>query len=449
MDELKHLEEIRNWEHPPWYGRDQFKERVTLTFLENQKGLFHNLMTHFRLPVKLWTIFGPCRKLHIPPSRWTQSQTLLAERRIIPYSTQIHWRNHSYLYEFGCQARESALMIIGTLMALETCLILGQVSLDLFYWKKNLQTDVCGPGRDWRGKQLTSRPDHLWPELWKSMGKHAKLKEKQKRSEEKIHLENARKLRGICFIDPEDKEFKETIKNARKKLETSVAPAMPCKIAKNCGSGASNKNKTKLACILEANESTRMRMGNSEPHHHEDHIAGKGENSFQHDNLVHTIYSFASSYENSSSESSGGQGMGKIGENFGVEPDESQKQERSDRWSKDVGRESSFGIINGLLSFEECWIGSKAPKVQRSSCTPRWHCERWFRITRSIYWTGLISITSDGRKGNGCYCSTTWLWRTSNWRNIGIHPAKKGGYSKTTYCSRIRMCRCMATSSKT
>ena len=47
------------------------------------------------------------------------------------------------------------------------------------------------------------------------------------------------------------------------------------------------KNKTKLACILEANESTRMRMGNSEPHNHEDHIAGKGENSLQHYNLVH------------------------------------------------------------------------------------------------------------------------------------------------------------------
>ena len=54
----------------------------------------------------------------------------------------------------------------------------------------------------------TSRPDHLWPELWKSMGKHAKLKEKQKWSEEKLHLENARKLRGICFIDPEDTNSK-------------------------------------------------------------------------------------------------------------------------------------------------------------------------------------------------------------------------------------------------
>ena len=119
-------------------------------------------------------------------------------------------------------------------------------------------------------KQLTSRPDHLWPELWKSMGKHAKLKEKQKWSNEKLHLENARKLRGIYFIDPEDKEFKETIKNARKKLETSVAPAMPCKIMKkNCGSGGSNKIKTKLACILEADESTRLRMGNSVPNYHE------------------------------------------------------------------------------------------------------------------------------------------------------------------------------------
>ena len=59
------------------------------------------------------------------------------------------------------------------------------------------------------------------------MGKHAKLKEKQKLSNENVHLENARKLRGIYFIDPEDKEFKETIKNARKKLETLVALAMP------------------------------------------------------------------------------------------------------------------------------------------------------------------------------------------------------------------------------
>ena len=90
-------------------------------------------------------------------------------------------------------------------------------------------------GYTWSGgrltrKQLASRPDHLWPELWKSMGKNAKLKEKQKWSEEKVHLDNARKLRGIYFIDPEDEEFKETIKNARMKLERQLLLQCPVKL---------------------------------------------------------------------------------------------------------------------------------------------------------------------------------------------------------------------------
>ena len=79
--------------------------------------------------------------------------------------------------------------------------------------------------------------------------------------------------------------------SARKKLETSVAPAVPGKISKNnqsCGNGdKSNKIKSKLACILEASESTRLRMGESLPNHHEDHVAGKGDNSLLHYNLVH------------------------------------------------------------------------------------------------------------------------------------------------------------------
>ena len=39
-------------------------------------------------------------------------------------------------------------MNIGVSMALETCLILGKVSLNLLSCKKDLQTDICGPGRD-------------------------------------------------------------------------------------------------------------------------------------------------------------------------------------------------------------------------------------------------------------------------------------------------------------
>ena len=53
-------------------------------------------------------------------------------------------------------------------------------------------------------KELTSRPDHLWPELWTKLGRNAQLKERQKWSHEKPKLDNARKLRGIYCIEPED-----------------------------------------------------------------------------------------------------------------------------------------------------------------------------------------------------------------------------------------------------
>ena len=70
-----------------------------------------------------------------------------------------------------------------------------------------------------------------------------------------------------------------------------MAPAVPCKTSKNSQhvvtSGKTNEIKSKLACILEASESTRLRMEESPPNYHEDHTAGKGDNSLQHKNLVH------------------------------------------------------------------------------------------------------------------------------------------------------------------
>ena len=49
-------------------------------------------------------------------------------------------------------------------------------------------------------RQLTSRPDHLRPKLWIKLGRNAKLREKQKWSNEKPKLDDARRLRGIYFI---------------------------------------------------------------------------------------------------------------------------------------------------------------------------------------------------------------------------------------------------------
>ena len=139
-------------------------------------------------------------------------------------------------------------------------------------------------------RQATSRPDHSWPELWRGFARNAKLREKHQWAIEKPKLDNAGRLRGIYFIDPEDKEFKETIRNARK-METPMAPAMLCKTCKKSKHGETrsktNDFKSSFACNLEASESTRLRMGESPPQFHEDHIAGKGDNSLPHSFLVH------------------------------------------------------------------------------------------------------------------------------------------------------------------
>ena len=178
-------------------------------------------------------------------------------------------------------------------------------------------------------------------------------------------------MRGIYFIDPEDKEYKETNKNARKKLEISVAPAMPCKIMKNCGSGGSNKIKTKLACILEADETTRLRMGNSEPSNHEDHIAGKGENSLQHYNLVHKCIPMPQAL--------------KIPAARAAVDKEWEKLEKISAWNltkvrskKEVIDEARtsiatvhFASLMDLCHLKNAELETKTPKIQRSSCTPR------------------------------------------------------------------------------
>ena len=64
--------------------KTMFGRSKGITSVVSKSGLFHHLTTRFRMLVKRSMIFGPCQKLHIPPSRRTKSQTLRAEERVIP-----------------------------------------------------------------------------------------------------------------------------------------------------------------------------------------------------------------------------------------------------------------------------------------------------------------------------------------------------------------------------
>ena len=277
----------------------------------------------------------------------------------------------------------------------------------------------------WSGKRLTkrqatSRPDRQWPELWTKLRRNAELREKQKRSIEKRPVDNARRLRGIYFIDPEDKEIKETIRNARQKLETPMAPAVPCKTYKK------SKNGETRARRMISNKNLRVSWKPSNPRECEwKNFLNKlswGPCRKKRWQLTSTLqlgtqmYAYASSNEDTRSKSSGGQ-MGKL-EKILTWDKKCQKQIRGGRWSKDEGHKSSFCLTDVHLSFEECWIRCEALEIRRSNCTPSRHRERWFWILCSNHGTRIISISNDGNKSHGSHIQTAKTLRTSIQRSI-------------------------------
>ena len=177
----------------------------------------------------------------------------------------------------------------------------------------------------WSGERLTkiqttSRPDHMGPDAWMKIGKVAQRREKQEWATEKEKLEHARILRGIYSIDPSDEEHKDIIKNARRKLETSKAAAIPCKrafpqacfretVVSKTEKAKASEAKTRFSCIT-AHESTRQRIESVTQRIHEEHFAGKGQNSVLLYNSVHE-FSDAASDEDSRCKDSSGQGMEK------------------------------------------------------------------------------------------------------------------------------------------
>ena len=116
-----------------------------------------------------------------------------------------------------------------------------------------------------------------------------KKKAKQKLAIEKPKIGNARQLRGILFIEPDDEEFQPIMKAARRKWEVPMPAAIPCKIPMK-SSGETHRNmvtrKTKYACVVDADETTRPRLEGAGHKPHQDHITAKRTNSMTSHSLV-------------------------------------------------------------------------------------------------------------------------------------------------------------------
>ena len=281
--------------------------------------------------------------------------------QVLSISTLIQERNHSQFHYDTLTWPElrvrpwmwclnAAWTIIGMSRETETYQMRGRVSHDSPYWMKNLQTGTHGRGAgDKKGKQH--------PGLITCGQRYGKIRQKQlndKKSRsglpKKPKLDNAGGLRGIYFIDPADAEFKETIKNAWRKLEVPMPAAMPCKIRgrkykETCRTP--DTRKTKCACIVEAHESTRKRLEETLHKDHEDHIAVKGTSLFP----CLKPWKYQMRKQDKEWET-----LDKI---LAWQLTNVRNKKRGDRWCKERRQNSALRVIDGHLSFQEFGVGTK------------------------------------------------------------------------------------------
>ena len=114
--------------------------------------------------------------------------------------------------------------------------------------------------------------------------------------------------------------------------------AMPCKIPIESG-GETHRNigkrKTKYACVVDSDESTRPSPEGAGYKPHQDHTAAQGMNSLNHYSLVHKFIPTLQALKVPDAMAAVEKEWEKTGENSGMAADESQKQESSDRRSQE------------------------------------------------------------------------------------------------------------------
>ena len=210
---------------------------------------------------------------------------------------------------------------------------------------------------------------------------------------------------------------------------------MPCQALANCSEESclsiETHKTTNYACTIDADESIRIRLDCVPHRYHENHIAAKEINSLNHYNLVHKFFPMPQAMKLPDAKAAVG------------------KERRHGSWQKSTTRKtwSMKQRIKAERFMSRHWwiivilrIRSWSFRYQKY----KWHCERWFRITRIMHWTRIISITNDSRKSHGHYIKTTKMRRTSSKQSIRLYSVQNSRCTDVID-SRVRMSRCLNT----
>ena len=179
-------------------------------------------------PSSRWLNTGRCgsqkwflvyrRRLHLSSSRGTQSQTAHAERRKISYSVEVHRRYQNNTYVNWCIVEKTDWWLLERgwrkriIRCMDRIYMIYFVEWKAKWWIHMVREETYKETQNFSSWWCVAR--YVEAYVWCS----------EKQSNKKVgyretKLDNARQLRGIFFFELEDEEFRDIIKNARRKLE--------------------------------------------------------------------------------------------------------------------------------------------------------------------------------------------------------------------------------------
>ena len=271
------------------------------------------------------------------------------------------------------------------------CQILGEDSRNLLYWKRNLQKDTCGLGGDWQKFKRLRDQIMCGTQVWTKIGKATQNREKQEwAKKEKPKLDNARKLRGIYVVDPDDMGVQRNhSKHTDKTCELKTAKSSYQH--REIDSGSNKIQKSKHACVVEAHESTRKHIGKLCRNIMMIALLGRRSIHWVICKSCAQVHTYASSNDYPGCQSRCGQRVWKAWKNARFAKWPIYREDRKLSWMhKKEQRTVLFLYADGHLSSQECGVTTEISKIPRQHCTPRWHSERRFWL-----WTEQVSSASQ------------------------------------------------------
>ena len=239
------------------------------------------------------------------------------------------------------------------------------------------------------------------------------------------------------------------MKNARRKLVTA---AMLCETPM-CQSSRETcrnigKHKTQYACIVEADESMRIRIEGAPRRYDEDHIAGKGMNSLSHYNLVHKFIPML-------------QAM-KIPDAEAAVEKEWEKLEKMPAWQLTKVRNKNEVIAEARNEGKKVHFASLMDvcHLKNSELEPQHQKYRGRVVLRGdIVEDDLGPYAVFTEQGSSalqmtaatvrCHSKAARMRRTSSRRSISSHPSQNERCTDVFESSKVRMSRYLDTSTTT